>query len=194
MASEVRDGIEQAFVLRGGEIQSAVFEEWPDIGPFEPERLMNSLAANLYRYRRPADERFVNWAQAWVRRDARRRKLLTEMLGRYRQLLIAAIERSLHKSAGEDWAVEVEDHIADLQVYLLQNPRKIDVILNPKKAKTTSVLYGLARSRMRAVRSKIKDRRTLAVYWLADLLDSPGIPIADFPESEDEYEKNLSAA
>jgi hypothetical protein len=192
MLREILPCVQEAFATGYGEIQNVGFDEWPELTAFDADGIMQELAANLWRYRRPADRRFIAWAKAWVRRETRRYRFLTEEFDRHFYLLLAAIKRGLYKTP-EDWAVEPKDYLADLRLHLLQNPRKIDGILNPKKGKSTSVLFGLARSRMRAVRDKLSDRRASVVYWKADLLDSPGIPIAE-QEPEIEDEKNLQTA
>jgi hypothetical protein len=195
MPNDIREGIQQAFFSNYGEICESIFEEWPDANTFafgvqSDEELMARLALNLHRYRRPADERFICWAKAWVRRETRRHRFLSEDFDKYFRLLLAAISRGLYL-APEDWAVEPMDHLANIRLHLLENPKKIDGILAPEKGKSTSVLYGLARSRMRAVRTKVSDRHAKVVNRLDDFLNAPGIPIAD---PQEEYEENLSAA
>jgi hypothetical protein len=195
MASDIRGGVEQAFLCNYAEIRNSIYEEWPTANTFafavhSDEELMARLAMNLYRYRRPADHRFICWAQAWIRRETRRHRFLSEDFDKYFRLLLAAISRGLYL-APEDWSIEPMDYLADIRLHLLQNPKKIDAILAPEKGKSSSVLYGLARSRMRAVRTKVSDRHALVVNRLDDLLNAPGIPIADPKEI---YEESLPAA
>jgi hypothetical protein len=181
-----RAAIHECFVANYGLFQSAAYEQWPGLSAFGSEQILNALAANLYRYRRPTGDGLIRWATAWVRREARRHRFLVEQFDKNWHLIAAAIQRSLHGPL-EDRAVEVKDHIADIRLHLLENPRKIDVLLKPKKAKSSSLLYRLAKDRMWGYKSKLGDRRALVGDWMADLSDS-GMT-GDRPDKLDAYEK-----
>lgn len=194
MPSEVRPGISDAFVSNYENLQSVAYSEWPELSAFGAEQILSNLAGNLCRYRRRPDHRFVEWAAAWVRRETRRHRFLTEMFRTNHDMLYKAISESLYRSSGEDLAVELQDYEAEVYTYLLQHPRKLDRLMHPKKAKPRTVLYALTKSRMRGVRSKIGDRHALISRWMVEFLNSPGIPIAEPSEIADEYEKNLYVA
>lgn len=157
MSSEIREGIPEAFTAQYGHLQQVAFEEWPELSIFGAEQILNALAENLHKYRRPAGPRFMNWASAWVRRETRRHRFLTELFRDHYALVFAAVNRGLFL-APIDYADELKDHEFALYVHLLQNPRKIDALMKPKKAKMTSMLYALAASRTRGYRSRVSDR------------------------------------
>lgn len=156
-----QSAIAQSYIQNFAAIKSAIYEEWPEALFYTEEAVMDSLAANLWRYTRPPGDGFVRWAQAWVRRQTRRYRFLTELNQNHRGLIYAAVQRAMFGSPAEDFAVEPCDNEADLYIHLLENPRKIDVLLKPDRAKPTTRLYGLTKSRQRAYRKKINKRREL---------------------------------
>lgn len=190
-ASEIQEGIQHAFVKSYAEIESAIYMEWPELTFIGAGTIMAALAANLWRYyHQSPDERFTRWATAWVRRQTRRHRFITELFNGSHPLVYAAVQRSLFACLGEDWSQEPADHEADVYLHLLQYPRKIDALLKPIQAKPTTMLYALTRSRMRAVRSKLTDRHALVVRRAADI----ACEIADPCEPNEREEKLLAVA
>ena len=165
---ETRADVRMAFLNQHAQLKDAAFDEWTELNFDETERIMGALALNLWRYRRSVDERFTRWAMAWVRRETRRYRFLAELRTRYEQLIYAAVERGLYRSPAEDAAIEPCDHLSDLIIHLMEHPRKIDGLIAPQRAKSSTVLYGLMSSRTRAFRSKINKRRVRVVQRLAD--------------------------
>jgi hypothetical protein len=143
-------------------LREAACSEWPQLRIDDAAVILERLAANLWRYRRPVGDGqgFLKWATGWTIREARRLRFLSELRSTYDDLMIAAIVRGLYR-APEDLAVEPKDHISDLILHLLEHPRKIDGLLSPRSGKPSSVLYALAQSRIRGFRAKIARRRGL---------------------------------
>jgi hypothetical protein len=192
MQSEVKEGVREAFTVHFGQLQSVAFEEWPELTTFGAEQIMSALAANLHRYRRPAGDGFVCWASAWIRRETIRHRFLTELFQKSHGLIYAAVMRGLYVAPGGDLAVEPSDNEADLYEHLLENPRKIDGMMKPKRAKTSTVLFALAKSRIRAYRSQIANRYALIERHLPDVHES-GCEIAPEPDGEEKKDEMLAA-
>lgn len=190
---ELTEGIEKAFALHYKErdLQAAAYTEWPELTFVGADTIMAALAENLWRYRRPPDSRFLQWATAWVRRQTRRHRFLTELFTNNHQLVYAAIQRGLSKCPAQDWAVEPCDIESEIFIYLLTTPRVIDDLMKPKTAKSSSMLYKLASKHTRSYHTSLNaDRRGLVLKWMADLLNS-GMS-GDPPEpkkKKDAYEK-----
>ena len=127
---------------------------------FTAEAVMSALAANLHRYRRPPGDQFLTYANAWIRREVRRRRMLNEIQTEHFKLLYAAFERGLYLSPAKDDAVEPCDHEQGLYLHLLTHPKKLDRMVAAKRAKPTTMLYALARSRTQGFRTFINDRST----------------------------------
>jgi hypothetical protein len=189
MPSDIRPGISDAYIAHYGNLQSVVYEMWPKCTFGDTEAIMGALAANLHKYRREPGPCFLEWSLAWIRRETKRHKFLNQLFKKNDDLLFAAIARALF-GASEDWAVEPKDLKAEIFLHLLQNPKKLNGLMNPRTAKPSSMLYKLTKSRMLGYRSKLGDRRALVSYWKKDLL-ARGCEIADPPEPLDPYEKQI---
>lgn len=108
-----------------------------------------------------------------------------------RRLLYKAISEALYL-APEEWSKELDDYVQDVFVHLLEHPHKLIGLLFPEKAKPTTALYALAKSRMRAVRSQLMNRHRIVSRSLKDVC-AAGCEIADKPEPEP-TEKMLAGA
>ena len=153
--------IRQAFLLNSEHLRSVAYEQWPSMAWYHTDDIMTNLSHNLTRYRRPADQRFILWASAWIRRETLRHRFFHEIFEDNHQLVYSAIQRSLFSCPAEDASREPCDHEADVILHLLQNIKKVDRIMRPEKAKSTTVFYSLVKSRMRGFRSLISDRRNI---------------------------------
>ena len=108
-----------------------------------------------------------------------------------RPLVFRAISDSLFM-VPEDWSTEVDDHAQDVFVHLLQNPQKLIGLLFPARAKPSTTLFALTKSRMRAVRAQLCDRHRIISNRLADFHNTVR-EIADPPKPSDKEDK-LQAA
>jgi hypothetical protein len=164
MHSDPRPDVVQLFIQPDTQtaLSEAIAGEWPAYFVNDCNLILERFADSLWRYRRPVGDGqgFFRWATAWVKRETRRMRFLSELRSKFDELMFAAIVRALYL-APEDLAIEPEDHISNLLVHLLQYPRKIDALIEPRRGKQSSVLFGLIKSRTRGYRKKLRDRRKL---------------------------------
>lgn len=119
---------------------------------------LSRLSINLYRYRREPDEAFIRWACAWVQREVKRLAYIERIFTEFPKLVFAAASRSVGMSFVQDYALEPCDHEADLYVYLMEKPKKIDKMLLAGTAKDSTRLYRLVNSRTRGLKTKMNRR------------------------------------
>jgi hypothetical protein len=143
MRSDIREGIQNAFIENYGDLEAAVYAARPDATFKDVEAVMLELAAELFQNNRP--------------------------------LLYKAISGALYQ-APEDCSKGVDDHAQDVFVHLLQKPEKLKGLLFPKRAKSTTVLFSLVKSRMRGVRSLLSDRRALVLRRAVDIVCETALP------------------
>lgn len=155
---EASQSVQLAYVRDYAELEAAVFSEWNGATVFDGERVMQALAANLFRFRRSAGDGFTRWATAWVRRQARRYRFLAELAREYSKLIRAAATRAMYCCGAEDDAVDVADSEQALYSYLLANPRVLDALMRPGIAKASTRVYALAASRERGRRTLLTNR------------------------------------
>lgn len=155
-----REDIAAAFFLEYPALRDAVYLEWPDASVLDTDQIIGALAANLHRYRRPPGDGFRLWAQAWVRRQTRRFRFLVQMKTEFRRLIYAAATRAMYECIAQDDAVEVTDSEHALYEYLWEFPRKLDELMLPGTAKTSSRIYKKAATRERGRRKLITENHT----------------------------------
>jgi hypothetical protein len=165
--AEAKQSIQLAYIAEYSGLEAAIYDEWPHASVFDTEAIMAALAANLDRYRRAPGDAFMGWATAWVRRQARRYRFLAIIRAEFPKLIYSASARAMSGCPADDAAIGVADAEQELYAYLLENPRLIDSLMRPSKAKPSTRLYSLVRAGERNRRKLLTDRLHIVINRVA---------------------------
>lgn len=93
-------------------------------------------------------------------------QMVAELFQRNPGIIRKAVADALYQAPAD--FRDADDHAQDIYLHLAQHPEKLPGLLFPTKAKPTTTLFALVKSRMRAVRSQLANRHRLASERLAD--------------------------
>jgi hypothetical protein len=119
-----------------------------------------------------------------------RHRFLAEISRDHHKLLYKAFDQALFQSPAKDFATEPCDLEAEFYLFLLTNPKKLDELMAPGNAKSTTRIFSKAKWRARGYRTFLNDRSTKIGRYACEGCDFDTLRPSKPSDVEEDVRKN----